>query len=137
MCDDGYPDIYDKKLLKTRVNHKCIECGDLVKAGDRMWRVKSLFDGHFHRHYTCLDCEAIREHICKLDPETDLCHGELIEYLQYGYLDSDYLPNVWWLQLRTNTKLKFKLANIPQRRCNLKRKSRLKIALHILSNIRK
>lgn len=133
MCDSGYPDVYNKKLVKTRAVHKCVECGDRVEVGDRMWRVEALYDGRWDRHYTCANCEAIRERILKLDPEVDLCHSELIECLQYGYLDNDGLPLVWWLQPRLGGK--FRLAKIPQQRCTMRRKRNHTFVEYIIKQV--
>ena len=133
MCDDGYPDVYNKRLVKPRAIHKCVECGDRVEVGDRMWRVESLLEGQWNRHYTCLDCEAIREHIFKIDPVADVCHGELIECLHYSFLGSDRLPNVWWLQSRLGGK--FKLAKIPAQRHTLRQKRNHTFAEYIVKQV--
>lgn len=88
-CDNFVTtDIHDKKLLKTRTPHKCVECGELLPKGTSMYRVTTLIEGYFSRHYTCLDCEEICKYITKIDPSFCYCYGELIETLIESYATS-------------------------------------------------
>lgn len=87
MCDCDFisTDIHIKKLVKTKVPHKCVECNELSPKGTMMHYVKTLVEGHFDRHYTCIDCEAIATHLLELDPHFCFCYGQLVETLLEAY----------------------------------------------------
>lgn len=84
-CDFVQTDIHIKKLVKTRLPHKCVECDEVMPKGTMMHYVKMLIEGYFDRHYTCLDCEAIAIHLSKIDPDFCYCYGQLIETLRQSY----------------------------------------------------
>ncbi len=84
-CDFVQTDIHIKKLVKTRSPHKCVECNEQIPKGTEMYYVKTLIEGYFDRHYTCLDCEAIALHLIEIDPHFCYCYGELMETLLESY----------------------------------------------------
>lgn len=84
-CDFVQTDIHIKKLVKTRLPHKCIECNELMPKGTMMYHVKTLIEGYFDRHYTCLDCEAIATYLSEIDTHFCFCYGQLMEALLESY----------------------------------------------------
>lgn len=90
MCEGGLTDWYEQKLLTTRAPHRCIECGELVPKNNQMFRVECLFEGRWQRHYTCLICEGIKEHMCRVDPDADICHGDLAEILLHQHFANNW-----------------------------------------------
>lgn len=56
-----------------------------MPKGTTMYYVKTLVEGHFDRHYTCLDCEAIAAHLLAQDPQFCFCYGQLVETLLESY----------------------------------------------------
>lgn len=84
-CDLVQTDIHIKKLVKTRSPHKCVECNEPMPKGTMMYRVTTLIEGYFDRHYTCLDCEAIATYMAEIDPNFCFCYGELMETLLESY----------------------------------------------------
>lgn len=57
----------DKRDFAVRKDHKCIECGDIIKKGERAYRYAAKWDGDFSSGYQhmdcCITCEYIRDEL--------------------------------------------------------------------------
>lgn len=51
----------DSKITKARKTHKCVECGETIKKGDRYEYTSGLWDGDFSVYKTCMNCLSIRD----------------------------------------------------------------------------
>lgn len=46
---------------RARLNHVCMECGDLIPAGRMYRREVYVFDGRLAAHKTCARCSNVRD----------------------------------------------------------------------------
>lgn len=121
-CNCEVPSLYKSKIVITRKEHKCVECGKRIAIAEKSEKVDALYGGEFQSFYTCLQCHEIIEFI-RQDSEDDLlkelnkelcCHGELYDLLYEFVFDSledeedgptcHYRPNVSWLNPFVNGK---------------------------------
>lgn len=58
--DDGMPDFLSTRTVKARENHKCCECGETIKPGEKYERASGKWDGKLETFKTCLICVNIR-----------------------------------------------------------------------------
>jgi len=56
-------DIWDKKKIKARKMHTCLECKHPIVPGELYWRVKYLYEGAWDTDRFCLCCENARCHL--------------------------------------------------------------------------
>ncbi len=56
--DESYI-VYDTKVRKARKEHKCCECGEIIKSGENYQYASGLYDGNWDHHKTCLFCVAV------------------------------------------------------------------------------
>src|SRR5574343_75029 len=79
---------YSDKILIAKKDHKCIECGDIIKKGYSYERVTGKWDDKFHHYDTCMICKEIRDKIfCSFvfgeiwsDLSEYTSHGETLDY---------------------------------------------------------
>lgn len=63
--DDGeLPEFSVEEFHIARKEHKCCECGEIIKPGQKYQKISGLWDGHFSRFKTCMPCYNIRENYC-------------------------------------------------------------------------
>jgi hypothetical protein len=65
-----YCDVWNERVIKARIPHKCEECGRPIPAGSLYERVGMLWDGKWSTTRTCLDCRAIAKAFC--------CEGRIL-----------------------------------------------------------
>ena len=58
---DGSPDLYTKKIVTARKEHKCYECGRVVITGEQYESVRGKWEGDFETYKTCTDCLSLRD----------------------------------------------------------------------------
>lgn len=58
---DGYVDMWEQSICKTRKAHKCCECKRDIPKGSRCERTSGKWEGKFSTDHTCLDCMNIRQ----------------------------------------------------------------------------
>jgi hypothetical protein len=51
-------------MPKARKDHKCCECGDIIKKGDIYEYVSGKWEGEFDTYKTCMICSRIRKDYC-------------------------------------------------------------------------
>ena len=59
--DDNYPAFVTEEWRTARKQHKCCECGDPIKPGDRYEYVCGKWDSRIDVYKTCAGCENIRK----------------------------------------------------------------------------
>lgn len=92
-CDfngDCPPEVYNKTFRKARKEHRCTECGDWIKKGERYEHVAACYEGSWNEYKTCLPCVGIANDLgCRL-------HDGLVEQFQeifgWDYRDD---PATW------------------------------------------
>lgn len=95
-CSCDYDDVpidpYTQKWVKTRVPHKCLECGEEIPPGSRMLMSKGCVDHEYwFQDYTCEFCH-------KLFQDYGCCYGALIQdiwdSLGFNYVTGEWNPRV-------------------------------------------
>jgi len=63
ICIDHgfYNEFHAAAVRAAREPHKCGECGDVIKPGDRYERVAGKCDGYWFTAKTCLVCARVRD----------------------------------------------------------------------------
>lgn len=61
MCEA--PSVYEELVLRARKNHTCEECRGQILKGETYIKISGLWDGHWGRFKTCLDCHHLREEL--------------------------------------------------------------------------
>ena len=62
---DEYCQTISQKIVKARKEHKCMECGDTIKKGDKYEYYFGKDNGTIFIHKTCQICFNIREDLFK------------------------------------------------------------------------
>jgi hypothetical protein len=78
MCTAELPSISEELHPKARVEHRCCECGRIIKKGEVYQKIKGCWDDEWQTYKTCLQCERLRDKLC--DPhEGPAAFGYLAE----------------------------------------------------------
>lgn len=65
------------KKHTARKEHKCTECGDIIKPGEQYEKVTGLWNNKWSTYKTCMDCISIRdEFFCE-----GWYYGQIWDYL--------------------------------------------------------
>ncbi|WP_052700080.1 hypothetical protein [Methylocucumis oryzae] len=61
-CDDDaiQPTLYREVWRKAIKEHKCCECQDVIKIGERYQYVAGVWEGQFSTFKTCASCVDVR-----------------------------------------------------------------------------
>lgn len=60
-CDDfDMPSICREEFPTARKEHKCCECGRIIRKGEKYQLIEGKWEGVFDRFKTCMQCQAIR-----------------------------------------------------------------------------
>lgn len=51
-----------KSVRQARKTHRCTECREGIRPGDRYECYDGIWDGRFSKYRTCLSCVEIRDH---------------------------------------------------------------------------
>ena len=58
---DGPAEFYETKRPRAKKEHKCEDCGEVIKIGETYRRDSGKFDGDFFDIITCNLCDEIRQ----------------------------------------------------------------------------
>lgn len=58
--DEELPSVFEEKRPTAKKEHKCCECGKIIKIGEKYHRVNGCWDGKWHHYNTCIDCNDLR-----------------------------------------------------------------------------
>lgn len=58
---DGYSEFHALKIVKSRREHRCLECNRPIAKGVLYERATGKFDGEIYCSKVCMDCVNIRE----------------------------------------------------------------------------
>lgn len=59
-CDADPPKVWESTRPKAAKDHRCCECGGVIKRGETHEAFRGLWDGGWHTYRTCADCLHIR-----------------------------------------------------------------------------
>jgi len=59
--DYDNPDFCSTKIRSARKEHKCVECSQLIKVGEKYEDIRGKWESGIERYITCLDCVSLRE----------------------------------------------------------------------------
>ena len=92
VCDVDYDpaSILSAKVVKARKEHRCCECGETIKKGEKYELVKGLWDGSWSTYKTCEMCVRIRNDVCC----GSWIYGELRETIWEAF-NFDYVTGQW------------------------------------------
>lgn len=71
---------YDRKTVRARKPHRCMECGVAIVVGESHERITADWDDHFGTHRCCALCAEIAVALCC----GAWCHGTLWEDIEYS-----------------------------------------------------
>ncbi len=60
--NESSAEFFDQKVVKAKKPHKCYECGEDIKVGDKYERTSGKWEGTMSVFCTCLLCKEIRDH---------------------------------------------------------------------------
>lgn len=84
MCDLEYPVVCKTRIIKSKKDHQCIECGRIVPKGESLEKFDGLYDDEWKHYYTCEECFHLRSFIEQnISQEYPQIYGfgELLEFL--------------------------------------------------------
>jgi len=61
-CDP--PDCFSEKMVTARKEHKCCECGEAIKPGEKYEKATGVWDGKWDTFKTCFLCVRVRNAYC-------------------------------------------------------------------------
>lgn len=54
------PEVFESKLIVARKDHKCCECGSIIKPGHSYESGKGLWDHKWYTYKTCSACNDFK-----------------------------------------------------------------------------
>lgn len=54
--------VFNVEVRRAAKGHRCGECDETIRCGDRYEHTSALWDGSWSTHKTCLSCVEIRTH---------------------------------------------------------------------------
>lgn len=84
VCEpyEGEPcEFMEERTVKARKEHKCGECYDDIKVGEKHQVIAGKADGEFFTMRTCLFCVAERERLTREHSDMPPVYGELACWL--------------------------------------------------------
>ncbi len=62
MCDVEMPQAFTKKIRRSRKEHKCCECKQVIKVGSEYEYCSGIWEGQPDSFKTCASCADVRDH---------------------------------------------------------------------------
>ena len=82
-ADEGCT-VWEVSWRKARKEHKCCECNDTIKLGDRYEYIFSIFEGDVNQYKTCEFCANEFERLAKkYGGDFNMCKTDLACVLVY------------------------------------------------------
>lgn len=66
------PDAYGCNTRKAAKDHRCYECGGVIKKGEHYHSHHGVWDGQGATYKVCLDCDELRKRIDAGVPRDDM-----------------------------------------------------------------
>jgi len=93
MGDVEMPSIYSDTVRKARREHKCCECGQIIKIGDRYHLFKGCWEGRWGEYKTCMECDEIKDEVLSLYRCDEVpAFGELREWAREAGIAFPAMP---------------------------------------------
>jgi hypothetical protein len=83
---DELPKFFNTKKVRAIKTHKCCECGEAIKPGEKYERAKGKWDNEICTFKTCETCARIREDYCPDGSEFGGLRETLWECLGFDYV---------------------------------------------------
>lgn len=99
-CDYDPPEFYHRKeTAAAKKEHKCTECGCIIKIGESYERVRGKWEGCISTFKTCSDCWELRD---ALDEMPCFCwaYGGMLEDAVTQFQEADFSPGLRFSYLR-------------------------------------
>jgi hypothetical protein len=81
MGDTEMPSVFSDIVRKAHREHKCCECQQAIKVGEKYHLFKGCWEGKWSEFKTCMGCDELRREVGKLYREDEWpAFGELGEY---------------------------------------------------------
>jgi len=58
--DGDAPELFDERCVRARKEHRCCDCGTLIRPGERYTLVSGKWDGEFETFAICQSCDDLR-----------------------------------------------------------------------------
>jgi len=89
----------ESRVLRTRKEHRCYECSDVIPAGSRCCKATCLYEGSWWTAYRCVSCATYAEYI-SMETETCPLWGHLHDFVtdnEFNYLrpEGEELPTLF------------------------------------------
>lgn len=84
-CDCEPPKLYEEREQRARKEHKCCECRQIIKIGEKYHSAGGIWVDRFSRYKWCANCDALRRTWFE---QTDdcVCFGELHSWCEQAEL---------------------------------------------------
>jgi hypothetical protein len=86
---DNNPEFMTSKIITARKFHKCCECHEEIKPGEKYERVSGKWEGEMSTIRTCLICAKIRADYCPDGFEFGMLCEILRECLGFDYITGE------------------------------------------------
>ena len=93
-CGENGPDFFTEAEPVAIKEHKCGECGRIIKPGEKYRRESGIWESGWETYKTCMDCASIRDvYFCSYYYGQVLCdlhgHFEEIIYSEHEVVDGN------------------------------------------------
>ena len=83
---EGY-EFISEAIRTARKEHRCCECGDTIRPGERYEDVAGKWECEFDVFKTCMTCLTIRQHYCPSGWAYGFLAEQLSECLGFSHLE--------------------------------------------------
>lgn len=90
---DCYPEFSTTKVVTARKLHKCCECDEQIKPGEKYELVQGKWEGQMDKFNTCIPCSNIRNDYCPNGYEFGGLSEAIWECLGFNYVTGEMNEN--------------------------------------------
>lgn len=83
FCDYDAPEFHLARERTARKEHKCCECGHVIKPGETYEHATGKWDGHIGNYHTCQPCADLRDALADSSGGCFQYGGLRDEYFEY------------------------------------------------------